>query len=376
MFSFLVHPKRYISNSIVKSTLDELREPRPAIQPRQMWQNWFTYAAFLGILVFMTIPLWSYINAWQNKDIASFYLTIMGGLVFVFQIGLMIRTVSMALYIGGIDGYADQSTIDNRQILLSRWWAVCRAAALWMFVAILVKFLLALGISQYLHTTDAYDCMRNSFLTPLCHLSDLEIRFPRVSWMIAAGLSLFVFGLLETGISAATGLIFAALSKRQFSFGFGPAVAVRSLVVGAALGFWGLCPVLGNTRLFYSGSVTYRAREWYGILAQAQVGIITLADGGTIAAADLMRIESTTLHHVAVVGGMCLGLALSIGLLWGTLGAAVLVSRFGRAPAQQGLAFARHRQFAALPQDSAFEQPPADSMPAAIIEDLPVGQGN
>jgi hypothetical protein len=380
MFSFLVHPKRYISNSIVESTLDELREPRPAIHPRQIWQRWYIYTAWMGFLLFVTLPLWSYIDAdklgfYDNINITMTILCveILAGVAFAFQIGLMIRTVLMGLYAGRLD---TQATSSKRYVLLSRWWAVCRAAAPWMFAAVLVKFFLALGLAQFLHTTDIYGSCLRTVLVPFCHLSNMELRYSHFSWALAAAFALLIFAFLEMGISAATGLLFSALSKKRFSLGFGPAMAARFFVVAAGLGFWLNYAVPGQANMRFSDALTSRQLLWNGILKQTGLSLMTFADGGTLIAADLMRIDSTTLHHLGDVCSLGLALALNIALLWGTLGAAVLVSRLGRVPTQQELTFTQRQRFAAPPQDSAFEQSPADSVPAALIDSAPVGQGD
>lgn len=261
----------------------------------------------LGILVTI-IPFFAYI---QSTDAAVLIgLTIA---VYSCQMIITVRTLLLAANSMSNTRQPERwdllilTSLDARQILLGKWWAVVRYTWKWHVFASVIKIGLALGLAQYvaaINSPNNPSCFAglHVFCYDMFH-ADLNF-YPMVPKVILGFGILSIYGVFEAFFAAGIGILGGMLGQRLSG---SITVLIRIVVLSLFL----LLTFYAETRIadLYAKSQSYDtiyldrldSYDTAGVLKSLTMAVLVPADGGLVLLANLMKPYQPYLYNFVAV---------------------------------------------------------------------------
>jgi hypothetical protein len=346
LLPFLATPRRYTNSPLAQLELAYLRH---LSQQRPYWWRWSIGLLLITVIIITSLPLYRYM---RSPDAGPLLLTMLV-VIYSVHVGVTIFTLFLANSSLTIDKQLGiweclvLTHIDARQILLGKWWATLRAVWKWHFAASLVKVGMAYALTQFLHNSSpgVYGNPQSCywpFSTAMCNVSadwqNGSYNPTLLSVVVATGV-LILCGFADMALVTALGVLISLLRDQHRIIAIIQGFTARSvlLVVTVILWFiiagltWNLllvessllpthCPTGYEFTSFCPMFLKFLSvHDWRQLLETTQLSLSTVADGGTLLAANMMRPQATNFHLVYHVTVAAFGLGTYIFLLWATL---------------------------------------------------------
>jgi hypothetical protein len=286
------------------------------LERRKRSRRIFLYALYVPALLVASIPFAVFID-----PATVFLLEIILLVIVPVYLLAILRTVLLAVESINRERHSGAwdvlvlSNVNARQIILSKWWAVVRAVYPEYLLIGLLRFALAYGLAQYLHSITMGDCHLSGafcYYSHNTHYSNPAYPFypilrPEFSQALLAFVAICFFSVVESAMVAAVGFLWSIATNKISSFQAGGAMFSRLLIIFLVLllnmsahkftedmyaTYWWvtsndticepkpplsfyLCIAIGRTQL--------------RIIENTQVIATVLSDGGVLFGANLMR---------------------------------------------------------------------------------------
>jgi hypothetical protein len=311
MFTFITASQRLLNNPVSHAELAYLR--RQAI-----WSNpWIRRARYTLIAlatIFATLPLWITLT----DDFPTYLLIpIMIAAIYLVHWMVVGRTVIVAAHTVSheqVPGAWDNlflTGLDGRQIVMGKWWAVVWYMWPQHVMAALLKAGLVYGMAQFFDAMNLSGCFKHVshvfcyYSYPLyqgrLYPGDPSVRMALLGLAILVG-----YGLLETGLLSALGIMGSLLMRDHRHVGVAAAAIARIALVFIAIGSWQfidryrwrihahiLEPFMTTQPMRFTDSVGSATLELINI---GQLTLFTLADDGGAVTTDLLRPYAPSSH--------------------------------------------------------------------------------
>jgi hypothetical protein len=311
-------------------------------------RNWISgrYLIFMLGLNAAAIPLWVSIN-----ETHAITLLVVGGIIYFANSLVILRTLRLAstnTYGTTSDNWA-LIALTGMKFVYNQWLGIIRFVWKDHLLFAILRFGLAIGIAEYFHfylclAPPGLDTIRYaaSLDNALCYISsNLDLWNPPVTPPIAGipilligAIIIFSFTLLEVGLCTAIGVCFSYLHLPSRRFRLALGIFTRFLVAIIALLLWST--LLGQTfalspviRSFsynfydlsqYNPELALELKQTQRIMKHSQIGVLSLADGGTFLSAQFMRPSWGLLANIvygipsAMIGLICYGIVIGFFL--------------------------------------------------------------
>lgn len=356
MLPFLVNPRHFLSNPLIRLDLDRLNRGRSA------WRKWGDRLIFLPFLLIASIPSQIYIDGNRQRTLALMTLAIHAlGLV----VGL--RTLFLAVNLMGEDTRPEQwellilTPLDARRLIIGKVVACFRAV--WWSHALLAmtRLGLAAGYAQILHMYYWSFYPLNGLgvlwqerlgITPECPLGMIPYCNSFLPWplhdygspslpldwwkILLAALMLIALHLMEALFLTVIG-IWASLAVRGYLqkalsllIRLGLGILAFGLFMSSEYSFtiamqlegdpynyesFQTCGTQYSCPYYYNMGVL-RFQRWVLPIESAAVTGGTLLDNGTLLGANIMRPIGSRLFVLRNLASGLAGIAIYIALIW------------------------------------------------------------
>jgi len=292
-------------------------------QPRLLHWRYLPFHALL-----LLAALWALIPF--GLKITEGYTRLLGAItvvVYAARLGIILRTLVLSARVMAHETTSEswRTGLNARQIVRRAWWSVLRRVWGWHMLVGLLNLGLALGLAQHIFDT-AQRWLCGSPFTFVCYPMPLTtppapIPDPSLSAIMVALVIVLGFGLLEAALVPALGILGALIAEcRRVS----PVFMV--IIVYGLVAFWAISVAIYIShytawRLIeaqYAYVYSYNSNAWMyaSMLGSGAAGVVTLADGGTLIAANTLRLYGATdFNHVRTLVRVAIGIGCYIGVI-------------------------------------------------------------